>query len=209
MSALQRLKAYFGMVPADDVDAYADERDRYRGDYAGDYRRGNYAGEPDDYHPYDDRVGGRRRLGRGYRPDLGTEDEYEPERVPGRRGWATDPPVRGALAMEPQREPVPAVRPVEQTGPFSRITTLQPRSYSEARTIGEHYREGIPVIINLTDMDDADAKRLVDFAAGLAFALRGSIDKITNRVFLLSPPNVDVTVEDARRLAEGAFFNQR
>jgi len=59
--------------------------------------------------------------------------------------------------------------------------------------------------MNLTEMDDADAKRLVDFAAGLAFALRGSIDKVTNKVFLLSPPNIDVTAEDRRRLAEGGF----
>ncbi|NUS66386.1 MAG: cell division protein SepF, partial [Saccharothrix sp.] len=82
------------------------------------------------------------------------------------------------------------------------------RSYNEARTIGEHYRDGTPVIMNLTDMDDADAKRLVDFAAGLAFALRGSIDKVTNKVFLLSPPNIDVTAEDRRRLAEGGFLSQ-
>ncbi len=88
---------------------------------------------------------------------------------------------------------------------MGRITTLNPRSYNEARTIGEHYRDGTPVIMNLTEMDDADAKRLVDFAAGLAFALRGSIDKVTNKVFLLSPPNIDVTAEDRRRLAEGGF----
>jgi cell division inhibitor SepF len=90
---------------------------------------------------------------------------------------------------------------------LARITTLHPRNYSEARTIGEHYRDGTPVILNLTDMDDADAKRLVDFSAGLAFALRGSMDKITSRVFLLSPPNVDVTAEDRRKLAEGGFGN--
>jgi cell division inhibitor SepF len=62
--------------------------------------------------------------------------------------------------------------------------------------------------MNLTEMEDADAKRLVDFAAGLAFALRGSIDKVTNKVFLLSPPNIDVTAEDRRRLAEGGFLNR-
>jgi len=82
------------------------------------------------------------------------------------------------------------------------ITSLQPKSYNEARVIGERYRDGIPVIINLTEMDDAAAKRLVDFAAGLAFALRGSIEKVTNRVFLLSPPNVEVSAQDRRKLAE-------
>lgn len=91
---------------------------------------------------------------------------------------------------------------------MSTITTLHLRSYNEARTIGEPYRDGIPVIMNLTEMEDADAKRLVDFAAGLAFALHGSIEKITTKVFLLSPPNVDVTAEDKRRMAEGGFFSR-
>ena len=73
------------------------------------------------------------------------------------------------------------------------ITTLHPTTYSEARTIGEHFRDGVPVILNLTEMDEADAKRLVDFAAGLAFGLRGTMERVTNRVFLLSPANIQVT----------------
>ncbi len=93
------------------------------------------------------------------------------------------------------------------TEPY-RITTVQPRTYNEARTIGEHFREGVPVIINLTEMDDADAKRLVDFAAGLIFGLHGSIERVTNKVFLLSPSNVDVSAEDKARIAESGFFNQ-
>ena len=64
---------------------------------------------------------------------------------------------------------------------------MQPRTYNEARQIGEYFREGVPVIMNLTEMDDHDAKRLVDFAAGLIFGLRGSIERVTNKVFLLSP----------------------
>ncbi|MHB2023378.1 MAG: cell division protein SepF [Mycobacteriales bacterium] len=89
-----------------------------------------------------------------------------------------------------------------------RITTLHPRTYNEAKAIGEHFREGTPVIMNLTEMDDSDAKRLVDFSAGLIFGLRGSIERITSKVFLLSPANVDVTAEDKARIAEGGFFNQ-
>jgi cell division inhibitor SepF len=89
-----------------------------------------------------------------------------------------------------------------------RVTTLHPRTYNEARAIGEHFREGTPVIMNLTEMDDADAKRLVDFAAGLIFGLRGSIERVTAKVFLLSPQNVEVTAEDKQRIAEGGFFNQ-
>jgi cell division inhibitor SepF len=95
-----------------------------------------------------------------------------------------------------------------QTTDLARITTLHPRTYNEARTIGEHFREGTPVIMNLTEMVDSDAKRLVDFAAGLIFGLRGSIERVTNKVFLLSPANVEVTAEDKARIAERGFFNQ-
>ena len=115
-------------------------------------------------------------------------------------------PVRadyGGYVTEQPIEPVPP-RQVE----LARITTLHPRTYNEARTIGEHFREGTPVIMNLTEMVDSDARRLVDFAAGLIFGLRGSIDKVTNKVFLLSPANVEVTAEDKARIAERGFFNQ-
>ena len=74
--------------------------------------------------------------------------------------------------------------------------------------IGEHYRAHTPVIMNLTDMDCADAKRLVDFAAGLVFGHRGSIERVTAKVFLLSPPNVKVSAEDKFAAAEASFFNQ-
>jgi len=97
---------------------------------------------------------------------------------------------------------------VPQSADLARITTLHPRTYNEARTIGEHFREGTPVIMNLTEMVDSDAKRLVDFAAGLIFGLRGSLERVTNKVFLLSPANVEVTAEDKARIAERGFFNQ-
>lgn len=90
---------------------------------------------------------------------------------------------------------------------ISRIITVHPRTYNEARTIGENFRDGVPVIMNLSDMEESDAKRLVDFSAGLIFGLRGSIERITSKVFLLSPHNVTVAAEDKERLA-GGFFNQ-
>jgi cell division inhibitor SepF len=99
-------------------------------------------------------------------------------------------------------------RAAVQTTDLARITTLHPRTYNEARTIGEHFREGTPVIMNLTEMVDSDAKRLVDFSAGLIFGLRGSIERVTNKVFLLSPANIEVTAEDKARIAERGFFNQ-
>lgn len=91
---------------------------------------------------------------------------------------------------------------------MTRIITVHPRTYNEARVIGEHFRDGVPVIMNLTEMDDTDAKRLVDFAAGLTFGLEGVIERVTNKVFLLSPHNVNVAAEDKERIAAGSFFNQ-
>src|SRR6266700_4087257 len=108
-----------------------------------------------------------------------------------------------AYVIDHRIEPVPP-----QQVELARITTLHPRTYNEARTIGEHFREGTPVIMNLTEMVDSDARRLVDFAAGLIFGLRGSIDRVTNKVFRLSPANVEVTAEDKARIAERDFFNQ-
>jgi cell division inhibitor SepF len=107
----------------------------------------------------------------------------------------------------PARGHAPAA-PATAVAPLSRITTLHPRTYNEARVIGENFRDGIPVIMNLSEMSDADAKRLVDFAAGLVFSVRGSIERVTNKVFLLSPPNVSVAAEDKQRIAENGFFNQ-
>src|SRR3954451_23868573 len=89
-----------------------------------------------------------------------------------------------------------------------RITTLHPRTYNDAKTIGLEFREGTPVIMNLTEMEDSDAKRIVDFAAGLVFGQRGTLERVTNKVFLLSPANVDVGAATKARIAEGGFFNQ-
>ncbi|WP_229400199.1 cell division protein SepF [Micromonospora okii] len=115
--------------------------------------------------------------------------------------------TRDNLALAPQSQSRERVAPVEQEEQRYQITTLHPTTYREARTIGEHFRDGVPVIINLTEMDEADARRLVDFAAGLAFGLRGTIERVTNRVFLLSPANVQVTAEDKAKIAEGGFFS--
>jgi cell division inhibitor SepF len=116
-------------------------------------------------------------------------------------------PTRENLALAPRANERPAAQAEEEEHRYQ-ITTLHPTTYNEARTIGEHFRDGVPVIMNLTEMDEADAKRLVDFAAGLAFGLRGTIERVTNRVFLLSPANVQVTAEDKAKIAEGGFFNQ-
>lgn len=230
MSTLYRLKAYFGMVPAEDMEAYLG------------YEDSEYYDEPVPSHtaPRGQRMeaGDRRPAGAavsgplsasapahaGFAPSVPTQLPSSGHDAGGRIGGGRGPVVHGSLAVDPPRsEPTrsalstlappltePQSAPAEESRrlPLSRITTVHPRSYNEARTIGERYRDGIPVIINLTELDDAAAKRLVDFAAGLAFALRGSIDKVTSRVFLLSPSGVEVSAEDRRRLAESGFFRQ-
>jgi cell division inhibitor SepF len=129
----------------------------------------------------------------------------EPVRTPAR----TAVPRRAEHAADYEVDDYDDVRRVGAPVAESyRITTLQPRTYNEARTIGEHFRDGVPVIINLTEMDESDAKRLVDFCAGLIFGLHGSIERVTNKVFLLSPSNVEVSEADKARIAEGGFFNQ-
>jgi cell division inhibitor SepF len=154
------------------------EDDRYDDDY-------------DEYDVYDDDTAERRR---------GEEESGQPTRA--------EEPI-GREPVTPVPRPRRATLVQESTSSdLARITTLHPRTYNEARTIGEHFREGTPVIMNLTEMVDSDAKRLVDFAAGLVFGLHGSIERVTNKVFLLSPANVEVTAEDKARMAERGFFNQ-
>jgi cell division inhibitor SepF len=124
-------------------------------------------------------------------------------------GLSGSAPAGAGAAGLAVREPIAAPEPAPAPPPQAyRITTVHPRTYNEARQIGERFREGGPVIMNLTELDDADAKRLVDFAAGLIFGLRGSIERVTAKVFLLSPRDVDVTAEDKARIREGGFFNQ-
>ncbi|MCD0450843.1 cell division protein SepF [Actinocorallia sp. API 0066] len=133
-------------------------------------------------------------------------DDVDGEQAVQRRRQPVDDDATAQLSSEP---PVPAQERTQPASPdLTRITTLHPRTYNEARTIGERFREGTPVIMNLTEMVDSDAKRLVDFAAGLVFGLHGSIERVTNKVFLLSPANVEVTAEDKARMAERGFFNQ-
>ncbi len=139
-----------------------------------------------------------------YEDDYYADDEATQQPASTARPLAATPQERSAsVASLSERR-----RPAQSVAELSRITTLHPRNYNEARTIGEHFRDGIPVIMNLSEMDDSDAKRLVDFSAGLVFATRGSIERVTSKVFLLSPANVSVTAEDKQRIAEGGFFNQ-
>jgi cell division inhibitor SepF len=136
----------------------------------------------------------------------GATEEVKPKPI-GRVGTEKIATPTNGVTVIGGRTPVES-EPVGDLEPSYNIVTLHPRSYSEARHMGEHYRQGDPVIINLDDMDESERKRLVDFASGLAFGLRGGIEKITSRVFLLSPANVTVRTEDKAAYAQASFYNQ-
>ncbi|MDR2702743.1 MAG: cell division protein SepF [Cellulomonadaceae bacterium] len=153
---------------------------------------------------------------------LGLAEDGQEETYDG--GYAPQPNA-GYHAPEPAVEyaaPVTPLRPVLQpeyapVGPdLHRITTIHPRSYNDARLIGEAFRNGVPVIMNLSDMGAEDAKRLVDFSSGLIFGLNGGIERVTPKVFLLSPEHIEVIGEDAvvsevgggPEAIGGQFYNQ-
>jgi cell division inhibitor SepF len=179
--AMHRMGVYLGLVEDDeyeDVDGYGPSAERAPAARRDDYAEPRYArGEVMERSEYAAREPSGRDHGRDY-----AGRDYVEDKAP---------------------------RYVEDHGGQSgyQITALHPRTYNEARTIGEHFRKNTPVIMNLSDMDDADAKRLVDFAAGLTFGLHGRIERVTAKVFLLSPHNVTVTAQDKAKIESG-FFNQ-
>lgn len=138
--------------------------------------------------------------------DSDPQDEYEAYEDEYAEEYA--PPVE-APAPVTQLRPAPrrAVAP-QGAAELRRITTVHPRSYNDARVIGEAFRSGTPVIMNLSEMTDADAKRLVDFSAGLIFGLHGAIERVTSKVFLLSPEHIEISGEEAGGTPAAGFYNQ-
>ncbi len=128
---------------------------------------------------------------------------------------AAEAPHRGVRSVNQTARPTfnpipaPAFTPVQESLPvMDQIFTIHPRFYNEARTVGERYRMSQPVLMNLSDMEESERKRLVDFASGLVFGLHGSIERVTSKVFLLTPENVRVSTENKTAAAEASFFNQ-
>ena len=114
--------------------------------------------------------------------------------------------VEKTATVTPLHRPTVVRQPT--AGPISEILTVHPKQYRDAQTIAENFRDGIPVIINLSQMSDADARRLIDFASGLSLGLYGRIERVTSKVFLLSPENIAVSGDGAIAQAdpEGAPF---
>ena len=137
-------------------------------------------------------------------------DEYELRRArQQRRGARRAPRAPAASPTCRTRTPVAQVVRDAEVGRLTRITTIHPRTYNEAKTIGESFRDGIPVIMNLTDMNDADAKRLVDFAAGLVFGLHGSIERVTSQGLPALAGDVEVNAEEGPRRGRAGASSTR
>ena len=101
------------------------------------------------------------------------------------------------------------VRTIPTARPHSAsIHRAEPKRFNEAREIGERFKQGIPVIMNLQGAEDSVARRLVDFASGLVFGHDGKIEMVASRVYLLTPANMEVSAEERERIVEGGFFNQ-
>ncbi len=126
----------------------------------------------------------------------------------------TDPEPAAAAArtsvLRPAAEPrrLRGVESVPNPGSV-RVHLVLPRSFNDAQQIADRFKEGVPVILNLQGSDQELAKRLIDFGSGLTYALNGGMQRVADKVFLLTPRNVEVSAEErARMLERGGFFNQ-
>jgi cell division inhibitor SepF len=110
----------------------------------------------------------------------------------------------------PPRRRTTTLRPVEGNGRGGDVTVhlVIPKSFNDAQQIADQFKEQVPVIINLQGTDTELSKRLIDFASGLTYALEGGMQRIADKVFLLTPRNVEVSAEERARLIEKGFFNQ-
>ena len=148
--------------------------------------------------------------------DYRRRDRANVRRLPRRReteGWA-DPDS----ASEPDSAATPArtssrrtrLRGVDSAGSQVRVHLVLPRSFNDAQQIADRFKDSVPVILNLQSADTELSKRLIDFASGLTYALDGSMQRVADKVFLLTPRNVEVSAEERARALDptGAFFNQ-
>ena len=175
-----------------------------------------YFGLADD-HAHDDR---------DYEPEADPEpvDRYrEPaaapavRRLPARRRrdefddiFADDEPAAGRTAVL-RSVPQAAARPANGRGGGAgdlRVHLVLPKSFNDAQQVADKFKDGVPVILNLQGVDNDLAKRLVDFASGLTYALDGGMQRIADKVFMLTPRNVEISAEERARLIEKGFFNQ-
>ena len=138
---------------------------------------------------------------------LGLADEDYDDHVPAAPAAPVAHQTPGRAPVTPLRRPA-AVSTKHAAPGMNEILTVNPRAYKDVQSIAEAFREGVPVIMNLSQMPEPDARRLIDFASGLASGLYGKIERVTNKVFLLSPEHVAVSgeSEEAESDVDAGFF---
>jgi cell division inhibitor SepF len=164
-----------------------------------------YAAEESLEQSYRERPNVRRLTPRRSRQDFDdwTESESDAEQ-PTSRAAAVRPPRPERQRARPTIEAVPSPSPSNV-----KVHLVLPRSFNDAQQIADRYKQGIPVILNLQNADTELSKRLIDFASGLTYALNGGMQRVADKVFLLTPRNVEVSAEQRAALLErGGFFNQ-
>ncbi len=183
---LERVAAWFGFG-VDDDDYYEDEEEEAR--YGRSYNNGSRDAEPEP---------AVRRLGRTERSSaFGTSlgDLFGSEGSSRERYGSQNPTHLRAV-------------PNQQQPPPTRVSVLEPSSFNDAQALADRFKRQQPVILNLQSVDGDLSRRMVDFCAGLTYAMDGQIQTVANRVFLLTPRNIEVSAEERKRIAERAFFNQ-
>jgi cell division inhibitor SepF len=178
-----RTLVYFGM--ADEADDYDDELDDDR-DYDEARERRSSASASED-------------LERSYR------ERPNVRRLGPRR---SDPDFDDIFAEEPPRGRSSPVRSVESRPQPAEVHLVVPKSFNDAQQVADKFKGTIPVILNLQSAETDLAKRLIDFSSGLTYALDGGMQRVADKVFLLTPRNVEVSAEERARLLEKGFFNQ-
>jgi cell division inhibitor SepF len=185
---LDRIAAWFGFG-VDDDDYYEDEEEMDRRYDDEEYVNGARGAEPGPT---------VRRLGRAERSSaFGTSlgDLF-----------GSDSSARGERYNANQNPPA-HLRPVPDQR-TTRVSVLEPSSFNDAQNLADRFKRQQPVILNLQNVDGDLSRRMVDFCSGLTYALDGNIQSVANRVFLLTPRDVEVSAEERKRIAERAFFNQ-
>ena len=161
--------------------------------------------EEDDYYLDEDGFVAEEELERGYsdRPNV---RRLSPRRArPEFDDWS-EPDASARTAV---LRPAGGRRPLEAVASASvRVHLVVPRSFNDAQSIADKFKDAVPVILNLQSADTELSKRLIDFSSGLTYALNGGMQRIADKVFLFKPRNVEVSAEERARLIERGFFNQ-
>ncbi len=141
-----------------------------------------------------------RRLHRSRRREEESFDDWEPS-PPAAPARATAAERRAA-----RRAPLEAVSPLAPSA--QKVHLVIPRSFNDAQAIADRFKDSVPVILNLQNAEAELAKRLIDFSSGLTYALNGSMQRVADKVFLLTPRNVELSAEERARMVDRGFFNQ-